>query len=97
MKLPTEVDIVGLIYQVQEVDVVNKTIPRNGEIDFQRQIITIDKELSDDRKKIVLLHEIIHAEPEALGLESICDDENAVQSLAVALYHTFKHLNLTFS
>ena len=44
MKLPTEVDIVGLIYQVQEVDVVNKTIPRNGEIDFQRQIITIDKE-----------------------------------------------------
>ena len=43
------------------------------------------------------MHEIIHAETEALGLESICDDENAVQSLAVALYHTFKHLNLTFS
>ena len=97
VKLPKEVDILGLVYEVKEVDVVNKCIPRNGEIDFQKQLITIDKWLSDDKKYIVLLHEIIHGEMEALGIEGICDNENVVQSLASSLYHTFKHLNITSS
>lgn len=97
MQLPKEIDILGLIYQVNEVDVVNKFIPRNGEIDFQNQIITIDKNLSDDKKCIVLLHEIIHGELEALGIDEICDNENVIQSLASTLYHTFKHLNIISS
>lgn len=92
MELPKSVDIMGLIYSIEEVDVVNKMIPRNGEINFQDQTIKIDKELTDDRKAIVLVHEVIHGELEALGIEDFYNNENVVQSLAIALYHTFKPL-----
>lgn len=94
MKLPKEIDIMGIIYEVEEVEVVNKMIPRNGEIDFQEQKIRLDKNLLDDRKMVTLLHEVIHGEMEALGFDELCDNENVVQSLAVALYHTFKHLTI---
>jgi hypothetical protein len=92
MELPKTVDIMGLIYRVEEVDIVNKFTPRNGEIDFQSQIIKIDKGLTEDRKAVVLIHEVLHGELEALGLSEISDNENMVQSLAIALYHTIKHL-----
>lgn len=96
MELPKSVDIMGLIYRVEEVDIVNKFIPRNGEIDFQNQVIRIDKGLTEDRKAVVLIHEVLHGELEALGLSEICDNENMVQSLAIALYHTIKHLIISF-
>lgn len=96
MELPKSVDIMGLIYSVEEVDIVNKFFPRNGEIDFQSQIIKIDKGLTEDRKAVVLIHEVLHGELEALGLSEISDNENMVQSLAIALYHTIKHLIISF-
>jgi hypothetical protein len=84
-----QVNILGLTYSIEEVDVVNKMIPRQGEIDFVSQTIKIDKEMSEDRKNIVLLHEVIHGICEQLGFDEVGDNERVVQGLAVALYQVF--------
>lgn len=82
--------ILGLSYEIQEVEVVNKGVPRAGEIDFLGQVIKIDKSLSDDRKQITLLHEVIHGICEQLQFDEVGDNEQVVQGLAVALHQILK-------
>lgn len=87
MKLPKSINILGVTYKIKEVKVVNKHTPRNGEINFCNQTIKIDKSLPDDKKRQVLLHEILHGICELLGMDDIGDDEHVIQSLATALHH----------
>jgi ssRNA-specific RNase YbeY (16S rRNA maturation enzyme) len=84
------IDVLGLSYEVLELPVVNKTTPRWGEIDFEAQIIRIDAALSDDRKGLTLLHELLHGVCEALGYDEISDDEQKIQGIASALYLSLK-------
>lgn len=86
----TCVDILGIPYQVKEVECVNKCDPRKGEIDFLTCEIKIDKEMPEELKEQTLMHEIIHAICDAQGYYDIGENENVVQGLATALYHTFK-------
>lgn len=71
------------------MEVVNKEKLCFGEIDFFSQKIKIDNTLTEERKKQVLMHEILHAIFEILGLNELNEDEKAVQSIAATLYHTF--------
>lgn len=89
MKLPETVNLLGINYQVKEVELVNKNTPCDGEINYQTLEIKIDKELADDKKSQVFMHEILHGLFEGLGMTELRDDEKAVQSLATALYHLF--------
>ena len=91
-----QINILGLTYEIHEVDVVNKSIPRAGEINFVEQVIKIDQTLSKDRKNVTLLHEIIHGICEQLHLNEIGDNEQMVQGLAVALHQILKD-GFTFS
>ena len=84
-----EVNIMGVIFFVREVAVVNKECPRKGEINFITNEIRIDKDLSPTSKKQVLMHEILHAVFDLLGLYELAEDENKVQSIATALHHVF--------
>ncbi len=91
-----QINILGLDYEIREVEVVNKETLMAGEINFIEQIIRIDKTLSNDKKQITLLHEIIHGICEQLSFEELGKDEQVVQGLAVALHQILKN-GFTFS
>ncbi len=97
MKLPEKINILGLTYAVMEVDVVDKMKPSNGEIDFQTQTIKIDKELSQEKKEQVFMHELLHGILESLGLDALNSDENVVQSISATLYHILSSQAISFS
>ena len=84
-----EINILGVIYKVNEVDTVNKTDPRRGEINYLTNEIRIDKNMPKTLKEQVLMHEIMHAVFDLLGLSELGEDEGKVQSIATALHHVF--------
>lgn len=84
------VEILGITYSVEEVDVVDKTELCYGQVNHFEQTIRIDKNLPTDKKEQTLLHEILHAVCENLGLLEISENEHAIQSISAALYHMFK-------
>lgn len=88
MKIPQKVKILGITYDVQEVEVVDKNESLWGKIDYQEQVIKIDSELKNERKAQVLLHEILHGVLSELGFYEINNNEEAVQGLSTALYCT---------
>lgn len=84
------INILGIPYEVREVECVNKGEPRKGEIDFVNCEIRIDKDMPQELKEQVLMHEILHAICDLQGFYEIGENENVVQGLATALHHTFK-------
>lgn len=84
-----EINILGVLYMVSEVDTVNKTEPRRGEINFLTNEIKIDKNMPKSLKEQVLMHEILHATFDLLGLDELAEDENKVQNIATALHQIF--------
>lgn len=88
--MPETINILGIVYQIEEVEVVNKTEPRKGEIDFLAGVIRIDKNMPKELKEQTLMHEILHAVCDLLGYEKLCFDEKKVQGLATALHQIFK-------
>ena len=84
-----KIDILGVEYTVSEVDVVNKEELRKGEINFLTNEIRIDKGMPSTLKEQVLMHEILHAVFELLGMEKLAMNERKVQSIATALHHVF--------
>ena len=89
-----EIDILGVKYTVSEVDTVNKTTPRKGEIDFLKSEILIDSTMPKTLKEQVLMHEILHAVFDLLGFDELGDDESQVQALATALHQVFTAQNV---
>jgi Zn-dependent peptidase ImmA (M78 family) len=87
--MPKEINILGVVYTVEEVDTVNKTDPRRGEINYLTNIIKIDKNMPSSLKEQVLMHEILHAVFDLLGLDKLAEDEKKVQSIATALHQIF--------
>lgn len=81
-----EINILGVIYTIEEVYVVNKTEQRRGEINFLTNEIKIDKNMPQSLKNQVLMHEILHAVFDLLGLSELAEDEEKVQSIATALH-----------
>lgn len=84
-----EINILGVVYQVNEVDVVNKEELRRGEINYMSNEIRIDRNLVQSAKEQTLMHEILHAVFDLLGLDELNADENKVQGIATALHHVF--------
>ena len=83
------INILGVLYTVEEVDTVNKTDPRRGEINYLTNLIKIDKNMPPSLKEQVLMHEILHAVFDLLGLDELGEDEKKVQSIATALHQIF--------
>lgn len=91
-----QIKILGMTYKVDEVECVSKDEPLKGQINNLTHEILIDRSMPDDLKKQTLLHEILHAICDSLGLYSLGADEQAIQSLATALYSLFGD-QITFS
>ena len=70
-----KINILGVEYTVLEVEVVNKEEPRKGEINFLTNEIRIDRQMPISLKEQVLMHEILHAVFELLGMEKLAMNE----------------------
>ena len=83
MKIPNSVKIGAHIFEVQMVEVVNKEMPRRGEIDHQQNTIRLDKTMAQSKIEEGLFHEILHE----LDVEiDIGLGEQGVGRLSYALY-----------
>lgn len=85
-----KIKILNLDFEVIEKECIEHGQNLIGQTLHFEQKIYILKSLSDERKKIVLLHEILHSILEQLGFEEKHDDEHLIQSLATAVYQVFK-------
>lgn len=85
-----QINILGIPYEIEEVDTVNKFCPSYGEIDFLACKISIDKNMPEPMKEQTLMHEILHATLTNLGYSELSENETLVQGLAAALYSIFK-------
>ena len=92
-----KVTVMGVEYAIEYVDVVDKENPRFGQVNFFESKIKIDNSLSDDMRKQTLIHEILHCVCQGLGLYDLGENENAIQSIATALYDISKSNQAIFS
>lgn len=91
-----DINIMGVTYEVKEVDEVSNTENLSGLIDYRTCEILLDKNIAQEVKEHTLVHEIVHGVLSSLGMYDLNNDESAVQSIASALYCTFKPF-ITFS
>lgn len=93
MKTPKRLNICGIPYKVEEQRAVIAPDGQAvwGHIDFGKCLIRIDKNLSSDKKVAVLMHEIVHAIDEAVGIGL---DESNTDRLAVAFLDVIKRNKL---
>ena len=89
-----KINILGVEYAVQEVDVVCKDDPRRGEVNYLTNIIKLDKEMPTSLKNQVLMHEVLHAMFDLLGMSDLRDDEPRIQAIATAIHQIFSTQNI---
>jgi hypothetical protein len=86
------VSILGLNYQVVDVDVIERGQEICGQIDHLAQTIKLERKMTPERREQTIIHEIIHGILDQLGYLELHNDEQLVQGLSVALHQTFKPL-----
>lgn len=85
MKRPNEVNILGIIYQIQYVDNpaevdIRKRESLWGQIDYWTRTIRIySKDRPEEDIWETILHEVLHGIAELLHLKSMMDDKNEVE------------------
>ena len=87
---PNAIDILGMTYTIHSSPCIEKGAWREGQIDYLKQEILLDNDLSTEKAKSTLIHEIIHAILEEVGIK----DENRdglVQPLAQGLYMVLRN------
>lgn len=89
-----EVKIFGETYEVIEQEIIDNMVEKIGLIDHMQNKIYIKKSLSEDKKKVTLIHEILHGVLSQLGFDEEHDNEHLIDSLATALYQVFKSNSL---
>ncbi|MEG1705057.1 MAG: hypothetical protein RR290_00590 [Clostridia bacterium] len=89
-----KIKIMATEYEIQEVEQIDKFKRLLGEIDYCDQTIKLDKNISQDLKNEVLLHEILHGILEKLGYSDLNDDEQKVHSIASTMYLVLKENNI---
>ncbi len=92
-----KINILGVPYQVEEVEHIPNTINTIGEIQFLEQKILLKKSLPKELKEQTLLHEIVHGIFQGIGEDELGSNERLVQSIATSLHQLFKSNNTIFS
>ena len=81
-----KIKILGQTYNIIEKDMNSEEVIF-GEIEYLTNTIIINKKMQEEKKKITLLHEGLHASFSQLRLdEKIHESENLISSLAESLY-----------
>jgi len=97
MNIPSEIQIAGITYTINEVERESPELHYGGAIgycDYQKGMINLDKNLKNDVKEVTLFHELVHGVLHALNLsnENIILDERFVESFSQLWYQIIQQL-----
>lgn len=87
-----KINICGIKYKIKEKDVINEGDEGivQGRIEYSKQKIFLKKNLPEQTKEETLVHEIVHGILLHTGWIDLTSNEQFVQSLANAIYQSFK-------
>lgn len=93
--IPDKVKIAGIEYKVQEIPGMENEFNHLGQILYTRGTIKIERDLSDDRKQQVLIHEVLHGVFYEAGYEE--QDEDLINRVSIVLHQVLKDNKFNFS
>lgn len=91
--IPERVKVAGIDYEIRE-EKLEEDYNYLGQILYNRGIIKISKELSQDRKEQVFVHELTHAIYNEAGFEE--QDEDVINRVSMILYQVLKNNKFEF-
>lgn len=85
-----QVEILGVNYEIKEVDIIDENPNVLGQIVYQKQEIQIKKSLLKDMKNSTIIHEIVHGILFHSGKQELNEKEDLVESLSSSIYQVLK-------
>jgi len=103
MKLPKIVKVGYHVYEVREVEDLEKIAPKNlevsgiwGFVDFEKAIIWIKKDIEDRWKKTTFIHELLHTILEEAGMPQDSKAEKLILSIQNVFAQVFEDNDFSF-
>jgi len=90
VELPESIKLWWINYKIKSVENPGGGHCNIGYIDFEGEAIEIGNDMSKDKEKVALLHELFHAIFYYTGHQTLKVDEDIVGMLAHNLYHIIK-------
>lgn len=85
-----QVEILGVNYEIKELDIIDENPDVLGQIIYQKQQIEIKKSLKKDMKNTTIIHEMIHGILFHSGKQELNEKEDLVESLSSSIYQVLK-------
>lgn len=85
-----QVEILGVNYEIKEVDIIDENPNVLGQIVYQKQEIQIKKSLLKDMKNSTIIHEIVHGILFHSGKQELNEKEDLVESISSSIYQVLK-------
>ena len=85
-----QVEILGVNYEIKELDIIDENPKVLGQIVYQKQEIQIKKSLLKDMKNSTIIHEIVHGILFHSGKQELNEKEDLVESLSSSIYQVLK-------
>lgn len=85
-----QVEILGVNYEIKELEIVDENPNVLGQIVYQKQEIQIKKSLLKDMKNSTIIHEIVHGILFHSGKQELNEKEDLVESLSSSIYQVLK-------
>lgn len=85
-----QVEILGVNYEIKELDIIDENPNVLGQIIYQKQEIQIKKSLLKDMKNSTIIHEIVHGILFHSGKQELNEKEDLVESLSSSIYQVLK-------
>ena len=79
------IKILNFTYKIEEIPLIDDDADILGQINHVKQTIFIRNDISAERKRVVLFHEVLHAILEQLGFVEEHDNEHLIDCLAASL------------
>lgn len=91
----SEIKIMSQSYDIEQTEIIEPEIIepgtiKLGEVNHLENLIKICSSIPEDKKKIVLLHEIFHVIFQQLGFDEEHDNEHLIDCLANSFYQVLK-------
>ena len=85
-----QVEILGVNYEIKELDIIDENPNVLGQIVYQKQEIQIKKSLLKEMKNSTIIHEIVHGILFHSGKQELNEKEDLVESLSSSIYQVLK-------
>lgn len=86
MQIPKTIKILGMNYEIKEVDYIERERNLVGRFDEEMQEIRIRKDISEQFKEQTLIHELVHGILVSMGKLELHEDEVFVTNFSNILH-----------